>query len=248
MVVGTGASLSASGTGTIAATSVPFTGVTGTATVAQLPTGIPNANLANSATTVNGQSCALGASCTITAPPATEIKFYSAAVCGGGTAFPSSFTTYDNQQPQFGCDATSTSTSAYMAFNAATSLPQYAQTELATPTYWTGTSAYIKFAGTATTGNVGWVIDTACVNDGQVVASASFGTPTTVTTAVSSTPGASVTTAVFSNIAIPGTNGCMAGTTMPGSLLVVRIHRSASDTQVGNANLYGAVLVTGRSQ
>jgi hypothetical protein len=250
MVVGSGASVSASGTGTIAATSVPFTGVTGTATVAQLPTGIPNANLANSGTTVNGVVCALGATCTITAPPATDIKFYPAAVCDGGTAFASGVTRYDNQQPQAGCDSPSSSTSAYLAFNAATTLPQYAQGSIATPTYWTGTSAYVKFEMPAgvVTGNVGWIIDTACTNDGQVVSTATFGTATTITTTVSATSGASITTAVFSNIGVPGTNGCTAGTTIPGSLLTYRIHRSASDTAVGNAQLLGIVLVTGRSQ
>lgn len=35
--------------------------------IADLPTGIPNANLANVSTTVNGQTCTLGASCTISA-------------------------------------------------------------------------------------------------------------------------------------------------------------------------------------
>ncbi len=248
MVVGTGASLSASGTGTIAATSVPFTGVTGTATVAQLPTGIPNANLANSGTTVNGVVCGLGATCTITAPPATEIKYAPAAVCDGGTAYASGVTRYDNQQPQAGCLLPASSTAAYLAFNAGATLPQYASATIATPTYWTGTSLYLKFAGTATTGNVGWIVDTACTNDGQVVSTATFGTPTTVTTTVSSTLGASVTTAVFANVGVPGTNGCTAGTTVPGSLLTYRIHRSATDTQAGNANLLGVVLVTGRSQ
>jgi hypothetical protein len=248
MVVGTGASLSASGTGTIAATSVPFSGVTGTATVAQLPTGIPNANLANSGTTVNGVVCGLGATCTITAPPATDIKYSPAAVCDGGTAYASGVTRYDNQQPQAGCLLPASSTAAYLAFNAGATLPQYASATIATPTYWTGTSLYIKFAGTATTGNVGWIVDTACTNDGQVASTATFGTPTTVTTTVSSTLGASVTTAVFANVGVPGTNGCTAGTTVPGSLLTYRIHRSATDTQTGNANLLGVVLVTGRSQ
>ncbi len=183
-----------------------------------------------------------------TVPPAADVKLYPAAVCDGGTAFASGFTRYDNQQPQAGCDATATSVSAYLAFNAGTTQPQYAQLEVITPPYWTGTSAYIKFAGTATTGNVGWIVDTACVSDGQVVASASFGTATTVTTSVSATTGASVTTAIFTNIGVPGTNGCTAGTTTPGSILIVRVHRSSSDTQAGNANLYGMVLVTGRSQ
>jgi hypothetical protein len=69
-----------------------------------------------------------------------------------------------------------------------------------------------------------------------------------VTTTVSSTLGANVTTAVFTNVGVPGTNGCTAGTTIPGSLLTYRIHRSATDTQAGNADLLGVVLVTGRSQ
>jgi hypothetical protein len=42
--------------------------------VADLPTGIPNANLANPATTVNGQTCTLGSTCTV---PGTA--------AGGGT-------------------------------------------------------------------------------------------------------------------------------------------------------------------
>ena len=225
-----------------------MTNPTTTPSLAVAASAIPNTALANSATTVNGQSCALGGTCSITAAPPTDIKFYPAAVCDGGTSFAASFTRYDNQQPQTGCDAPATSISAYLAFNAAPTLPQYAQTEIATPTYWTGSSLYLKFAGTATTGNVGWIVDAACVNDGQVASAATFGTATTVTTAVSSTLGASVTTAVFSNVGVPGTNGCTAGTTTPGSILVVRIHRSATDTQAGNANLYGAVLVTGRSQ
>jgi trimeric autotransporter adhesin len=248
MTVGTGASLSASGTGTIAATSVPFTGVIGTASVAQLPTGIPNTNLANAATTVNGQSCALGGTCSITAAPPTDIKYYPAAVCDGGTAYASGVTRYDNQQPQAGCLLPASSTAAYLAFNAVATLPQYASATIATPTYWTGTSLYLKFAGTATTGNVGWIVDTACTNDGSVISTATFGTATTITTTVSSTLGANVTTAVFSSAGVPGTNGCTAGTTTPGSLLTYRIHRSATDTQAGNANLLGVVLVTGRSQ
>jgi hypothetical protein len=224
------------------------TNATTTPVLAVATNAIPNTALANSATTVNGQSCALGATCTIAAPPATDIKYYPAAVCDGGTAFASGVTRYDNQQPQAGCLLPASSTAAYLAFNAAATLPQYASATIATPTYWTGTSLYLKFAGTAATGTVGWIVDAACTNDGQVISTATFGTATTVTTAVSSTLGASVTTAVFTNVGVPGTNGCTAGTTVPGSLLTYRIHRSASDTQVGNANLLGVVVVTGRSQ
>jgi len=266
MTVGTGASLAASGTGTIAATSVPFTGVMGTASAAQLPAAttalqgaviLPVGATGNTlgaaavlpgSVTINSFTCTLGGSCTITAAPATDIKYYPAAVCDGGTAYASGVTRYDNQQPQAGCLLSASSTAAYLAFNAATTLPQYASATIATPTYWTGTSLYLKFAGTATTGNVGWIVDTACTNDGQVISTPTFGTPATVTTTVSSTLGANVTTVVFSNVGVPGTNGCTAGTTVPGSLLTYRIHRSATDTQAGNANLLGVMLVTGRSQ
>lgn len=55
MVVGTGASLSTSGSGTIAATSVPATGVTGTATVAQGGTGLATLT-ANNVILGNGTS------------------------------------------------------------------------------------------------------------------------------------------------------------------------------------------------
>jgi hypothetical protein len=237
------------GTGSWPAWLTPtVTNATTTPSLAVAALAIPNTALANSSTTVNGVGCALGATCTITAPPATEIKYYPAAVCDGGTAFASGVTRYDNQQPQAGCLLPASSTAAYLAFNAAASLPQYASATIATPTYWTGTSLYVKFAGTATTGNVGWIVDTACTNDGQVISAATFGTAATVTTTVSSTLGASVTTVVFANVGVPGTNGCTAGTTVPGSLLTYRIHRSATDTQAGNANLLGVVLVTGRSQ
>jgi hypothetical protein len=37
--------------------------------ISDLPTGIPNANLANPATTVNGQTCTLGSTCTVTGAP-----------------------------------------------------------------------------------------------------------------------------------------------------------------------------------
>lgn len=45
---------------------INFTDLTGTATVAQLPTGIPNANLANSSLTINGNAVSLGGTRNIT--------------------------------------------------------------------------------------------------------------------------------------------------------------------------------------
>jgi hypothetical protein len=214
-------------------------------TVAASP--IPNTALANNATTVNGQSCALGGTCTITAAPPVDIKYYPAAVCDGGTAYASGVTRYDNQQPQAGCVLPGSSTLGYLAFNAAPALPQYAEATVSTPSYWTGTSLYINFYAMATSGNVTWEVQTACVNANSVVGAPSFGTAVPVTTLVSSTSNGNVQTAILSNIATPGANGCPSTPTTPG-LLTYRIYRAASDTASGNANLLGITLATGRSQ
>jgi hypothetical protein len=208
---------------------------------------IPNTALANSATTVNGQSCALGGTCTIAAAPPVEVKYYPAAVCDGGTAYASGVTRYDNQQPQAGCVLPASSTLGYLAFNAAPTLPQYAEATVSTPSYWTGTSLYINFYATATSGNVTWEVQAACVNANSLVGAPNFGTAVPVTTTVSSTSNGNVQTAILSNIATPGANGCPSTPTTPG-LLTYRIYRAASDTASGNANLLGITLTTGRSQ
>jgi hypothetical protein len=223
------------------------TNATTTPIVTVAASSIPNAALANSATTVNGQTCALGGTCTITATPPVDIKYYSAAVCDGGTAYASGATRYDNQQPQAGCVLPASSTLGYLAFNAAPTLPQYAEATVSTPSSWTGTSLYINFYATATSGNVTWEVQTACVNANSVVGTPNFGTTVPVTTTVSSTSNGNVQTAILSNIATPGANGCPSTPTTPG-LLTYRIYRAASDTASGNANLLGITLATGRSQ
>jgi hypothetical protein len=205
------------------------------------------ASTAQTTTTINTQPCVLGSSCTITATPPDDIRFFLAAVSDGGTAFASDFTRYDNQQPQTGSELPASSTSAYMAFQQAASPLQYAQLKSqATPFPWLGTSAYIQFSTTATTGNVTWQVATACVNAGGILSTPTFGTPVSVTTTVSGTAGALVTTAVLTNIAVPGTNGCVSGTTAPGSTLLVRINRGASDTAASDAHFYGMTLDTVR--
>lgn len=65
----------------------PTTGSAATPTcramvVADLPTAIPNANLQNPSTTVNGQTCTLGSSCTI--PPASPAVVGTAVFNGTG--------------------------------------------------------------------------------------------------------------------------------------------------------------------
>ncbi len=257
---GTNCPLSGGGTGTVSSVASgtwpswltpTVTNATTTPTVAVAASAIPNAALANSATTVNGQTCALGGTCTIatgSSTPPVEVKYYPAAVCDGGSAYASGVTRYANNQPAAGCVSPGTSALGYLAFNAAPTLPQYAEATVATPPYWTGTSAYIKFYSLATTGTVTWNVQTACTNDGSVTGAPVFGTAVTVTPTVSSTSGAGVTTALLSGIALPGVNGCAAGTTTPGSLVTYRIYRSATDTAAGSANLLSVTLVTGRSQ
>lgn len=196
----------------------------------------------------DGTDCPAPGVATGSSTPPVEVKYYPAAVCDGGVSFASGLTRYNNNQPQAGCVSSTSSSLGYMAFNAAPALPQYAEATVATPPYWTGTSLYIKFYSQATTGAVTWYVQTACVNDGSVMGAPAFGTAVAVSATVSSTSGAGVTTAVLPGAATPGTNGCAAGTTAPGSLVTYRIYRAASDTAAGNANLLGLTLVTGRSQ
>jgi hypothetical protein len=223
------------------------TNATTTPTLTVAVSAIPNAALTNSSTAINGQTCTLGSTCTITASPPADVKFYQAAVCDSGTAYASGVTRYDNQQPQAGCVLPASSALAYLAFNAAPSLPQYAEATVSTPPFWTGTSLYINFYSAAVTGTVTWEVQTACIGVGSVVGSPIFGTAVPVTTTVSSTAGGDVVTAILSSIATPGANSCPSTSTNPG-LLTYRIYRSATDTAGGNANLLGATLVTGRSQ
>lgn len=176
-----------------------------------------------------------------------EVRFLPAAICNGGVAYSAALSTFDNQQPQLGCVAPATSSVAYMAFQAAASPVQYATFTFVTPPNWTGSDVIVTFKGTATTGNVGWIVESGCTNPNGDLSAPTYGTATTITTTVSGTAGGTVNSATLSNIAAPGTNGCVAGTTAPGSIVTVRIHRSASDTQSGDANLLGVTLTTKRS-
>lgn len=242
-----------------------FAQLTGVASTAQLPPAtaasqggvvLPSGSTSNvlgaaamlpGSVSVNGIVCGLGSSCSITAAPPADVKYYQAAVCDGGTAYASGLTRYDNQQPQAGCVLPASSALAYLTFNASPALPQYAEATISTPPYWTGTSMYINFYSAAVTGSVTWEVQAACINAGTVVGAPSYGAAVPVTTTVSTTANGDVVTALVSNIGTPGSNGCPSTPTTPG-LLSYRIYRSASDTAAGNANLLGVTLVTGRSQ
>jgi trimeric autotransporter adhesin len=225
------------------------TNATTTPSIAVAASAIPNAALANSATTVNGQTCALGGTCTIATgsvtPPLTY-TYFPAAVSDGGDGFAGGFARYNSNQPQAGSVAPATSALGYLLFQATPTLPQYAEMTTTAPPFWTSTGLYINFYSTATSGNAVLDVQTACVTPGQAVGSPTFSTAIVTTTPVSSTANGLVKTALISGIATPGANGCPAlGMTTP-TMLTVRVYADA--TSAVPVNFTGATLVTGRSQ
>jgi hypothetical protein len=222
---------------------------TTTPSIAVTASAIPNAALANSATTVNGQTCALGGTCTIatgSATPPLTYTYFPAAVSDGGSAFAGGFTRYSNNQPQAGSVAPATSALGYLLFQATPTLPQYAELTTTAPPFWTSTGLYINFYSTSTSGNAVLDVQTACVAPGQVVGSPTFSTAIVTTTPVNSTADGLVKTALISGIATPGANGCPAlGMTTP-TMLTVRVYADA--TSAVPVYFTGATLVTGRSQ
>jgi hypothetical protein len=183
----------------------------------------------------------------VVATPAPQVTYVPAGVSDGGTAFAAGLTRYDNNEPQAGSVNPASSSLGYLAFNASPLLPQYAEQTIALPPYWTGTSIYINFYSAATTGSVAWEVQSACTPLNGVVGSASFGTPVTVTTVVSSVSGGLVATA-STTLAANGANGCPVANATSPTLMTYRIFRASSDSASGNANLLGVTLVTGRSQ
>ena len=195
------------------------TNATTTPSVAVVASAIPNAALANSSTTVNGTSCALGGSCTIatgsSTPPLTY-TYFPAAVSDGGVAFAAAFTRYNRNEPAAGSVASASSALGYLLFQALPSQPQYAELTMTAPPYWTSTAIYFNFYSSATAGNAVLDVQTACVTPGQVMGSPTFSTAMVTSTAVSSTANGMVRTALISGIATPGLNGCPAtGMTTP---------------------------------
>jgi hypothetical protein len=188
------------------------------------------------------------------ATPAPDVKPYPAAVCDGGSAFASGVTRYDNQEPQAGCVSPATSTRAYLIFNPAPSLAQYAEATIAFPPYWTGTTAIIDWAAGAyngtpavTSGSAVWTVQYYCTALNSVPATGTFSTPLTVSSAVSTTSGGEVYTGSFT-LAANGANGCPAtGNTTPGTI-TYRVYRSLTDGMTSNAWLLGLLITTGRSQ
>jgi hypothetical protein len=246
------------GSGTVTSVSVgtwpswltpTVTNATTVPSIAVAASAIPNAALANSSTTVNGITCTLGGTCTIPGgggtPPLTY-TYFPAAVSDGGVAFAGGFTRYNNNQPQTGSVNPATSTLGYMLFQAAPTLPQYAEVTTTAPAYWTTSGIYLEFYSTAVTGNAVLDVQTACVTANQVVGSPTFSTAIVTTTAVSTTANGKVRTALIPNIATPGANGCPAlGMTTP-TTLTIRVYASA--TSAVPVYFMGATLVTGRSQ
>jgi hypothetical protein len=225
------------------------TGATGAASVIAGPIGVTGATGLQGVQGIQGATGATGpaGSGGSGGTGGNDVRYYASAVCDGGAAYASGVTRYDNQEPQAGCVLPASSALGYLAFNAAPTLPQYAEGTIATPPYWTGTSLYINFYSPVTSGNITWDVQTACEGAGVAVGVQTFSTAVAVTTSVSANAGGDVVTAIVSGVAMPGVNGCPTSPTVPG-LITYRIYRAATDTAAANANLLGVTMVTGRSQ
>ena len=259
---GTNCPASGGGTGTVSSVAAgtwpswltpTVTNATTTPTVAVAASAIPNVALANSATTVNGQTCALGGTCTIatgsSTPPLTYVTLH-AAVSSGGVGFSGAFGTYNANAPTIGSVNPATTTDGYMLFAATPTSPQYAQTSVELSPYWTSSPAatglWINFYSTSTSGNSVMDVQTACVVPGQAIGSPTWTTAIVTTTAVAGTANTDIQTAFISGIAAPGANSCPAtGMTTPTKLLI-RVY--AATTSAVPTYVTGATLVYGRSQ
>jgi hypothetical protein len=227
------------------------TNSTTTPSLAVAASAIPATAIAGSGiTTINSYPCTIGSSCTVSAAPAVEIRAYQLAVTSGGVAYFNGATPYSTQQPQAGAVAPATSSLGYVAFNAAATNPQYLELTIQPPTYWTASDVAISFFAPATTGNVTWEIQTACPQFNVAPGAPTFSSVQPITTAVSTTTNGLVSTAILTNIAAPGTNGCTAGTTTLGTPLTIRLFRAngGTDTAASDADALTLVLLTHRSQ
>ncbi len=249
-----------SGSGTAGVTSVAtgtwpswltptVSNATTTPSVGVVASAIPNAALANSTTTVNGQTCALGGSCTIATgsgvPPLTY-TYFPAAVSDGGLAFAGAFTRYGSNAPPAGSVASGSSGLGYLLFQASPTQPQYAELTTMAPPFWTSTGVYLHFYSSASAGNAVLDVQTACVSPGQVAGTPAFSTAVVTSTAVSSTANGMERMALIAGIATPGVNGCPATGMSTPTMLTVRVYADA--TSGVPVYFTGATLVTGRSQ
>jgi hypothetical protein len=181
--------------------------------------------------------------------PAPSWDYRAAARCSNGAAFTLNLQTFDNNPPTPVCFNPISSGEAYEAFT--NGQTQYAAGTFGTPQNWTGGIGFtVRFASTAaTTGNVTFVIDAYCVNDGSDPSAGTFGTAVTVTTTVNAVAGMATTSAVFSSVVTAGSGGCVAGTsTTPGSVVVYRIHRGTASGDISEiAKLLGIYTVIGKA-
>ena len=184
----------------------------------------------------------------LTSTAVTTSTFLQAAQCNGGVAFATGLAVYDNNAPPPGCSAAATSTAAYLAFQAAPSLPQYAEAAAVLPAFWTSSDITVLYtAASATSGTFILEVETACpANSGSTPGTPSFGTASTVTVTVPGTAGQQGTASI-TGIATAGVNGCPSASSTP-SQLAYRIFRSPSDTATGNIQIGDVILTTHRSQ
>jgi hypothetical protein len=169
------------------------------------------------------------------------------AVSQNASAFLSGgFSTYNANQPSIGSVNPSVTGEGYMYFGPTPSVPTYVEYSTFLPPYWNSVGGYISFYSTAASGNAVINVQTACTAANNVDGTLNWGTPVSVTVAVSSTGSGIVTSPLIANIAANSVNGCSAaGTTTPTEMFV-RIYADATSAVPIYAKKW--VQVTGRTQ
>jgi len=211
------------------------TGPTGpTGTGATGPTGPTGSNGSNGATGATGPTGPTGSGGASSITQYVNLPAASCDLGAPGTGWRRPTTNY----PTPACVTGTNVIGAYLEFDAATD--ESAQTETVFPASVTGIDVVFKWRAAATSGNVVWAIQTACVADAETM-DPSFNTANTVTDAAKGTT-LQDNDASISSIT---TTGCAAD-----ERLFLKIYRDAdngSDTMSGDALLVSVVLKVTRS-
>lgn len=209
------------------------TGPTGTAG-ATGPTGTAGATGPTGTAGATGATGPTGATGTLTIETSLP-----AAGCDGGTAG-TGWNLPSSNAPSKVCIAGTNTLNAALQFDAATD--ESIQTSMRLGAAWTGAiDAIIRWRAAATTGDVVWGIQTACVATGES-GDPSFNTASTTTSTANGTTLRHTDTSTIASISI---TGCAAGET-----LFVRVYRDADaggDTMSGDAELLRVTIISRRN-
>jgi hypothetical protein len=174
----------------------------------------------------------------VTAPHTT---IYPVATANNGNAlYGPGWSGFSSNAPSFGVlgDGSNSNVQGYAGFANGAGVQQSLTMQTWVPANFSPTvNVSFKFFTAATTGNVTWGVQAACVADGTNAASPTFGTAATVTT----TAPTSANTVITSSAAAVVVPTCAAG-----SEVVYQVFRSTTDTAAATANLLAVGLqVTG---